>query len=83
MFWCYVLKSKSSGRLYIGQTNNLDDRIRRHNNNQNKATKNRGPWNLIFKRSFQTRSDAVYLEKKLKGFKNPKKVMKWIEAQNG
>ncbi|WP_052324559.1 GIY-YIG nuclease family protein [Haliscomenobacter hydrossis] len=59
MFHTYIIQSTSSGVLYIGQTNNLPDRILRHNTNRNKWTKNKGPWTLIFSRAFETRSEAM------------------------
>lgn len=48
MFTTYIIESLKDGRLYIGQTNNIHDRILRHNSNRNKATKNKGPWRLIY-----------------------------------
>ena len=82
MNYCYIIKSSTSGRLYIGQTNNLDDRLFRHNNNMNLATKNKGPWVLVHAFIFENRSDAVKLEKKLKAFKNPAKVLEYIQNRN-
>ncbi|MEL6557298.1 MAG: GIY-YIG nuclease family protein [Bacteroidota bacterium] len=78
MYYTYILESTSTGRLYIGQTKDLYDRIDRHNRNLNKSTKNQGPWKLLYNTIFETRSEAVTLERKLKGFKNPKKVKEWI-----
>src|SRR5687768_9858485 len=66
MFHLYILESETSGRLYIGQTNDLQDRIHRHNSNQNLSTKNKGPWKLLFSAGFESRSEAVLLERKLK-----------------
>jgi len=83
MFYTYVIQSKSTNRLYIGHTNNLDKRLSRHNNNLNLATKNRGPWTLIFSQAFTTRAEAVSLERKLKAFKNPEKVREWIKRHSG
>lgn len=80
-FHTYILESRSSNRLYIGQTNNLEDRLKRHNNNENRATKNRGPWKLVFSQSFNSRSEAVQLERKLKTWKNSKKVKDWVNRQ--
>ncbi|NBW36406.1 MAG: GIY-YIG nuclease family protein [Cytophagia bacterium] len=80
-YHCYILVSDSSGKLYIGQTNDLSDRIRRHNEGYNLATRNRGPWKLLFSIGFQTRAEAVTLERKLKAFKNPDKVKDWIKRQ--
>jgi hypothetical protein len=39
MYYCYVLESESSGRLYIGQTNNVEDRLERHNSGINISTR--------------------------------------------
>jgi predicted GIY-YIG superfamily endonuclease len=32
-FSVYILQSQSSGRYYVGQTKNLDDRVAYHNAN--------------------------------------------------
>ncbi len=48
MFSTYILQSEKDGRLYIGQTNNLVDRLFRHNQNRNIATKNKGPWIIAY-----------------------------------
>ncbi|MCB0651127.1 MAG: GIY-YIG nuclease family protein [Saprospiraceae bacterium] len=79
MFHTYIIHSLQTDQLYIGQTNDLDDRIIRHNTNRNKWTKNKGPWVLIFSRPFESRSKAVQLERKLKGFKNRERILAWIE----
>jgi len=70
MFYTYILQSESTNKLYIGQTNNLESRINKHNNNKNFTTKNKGPWKLIFSKEFDSRSEAMIFEKKLKMIKN-------------
>jgi putative endonuclease len=80
LYHTYILKSESTGRLYIGQTNNLNDRIKRHNSNQSLSTSKRGPWILIFSKAFETRAKAVKLEMKLKSWKNPEKVLDWMKS---
>ena len=82
-YYTYILQSELTGRHYIGQTNNLEKRLYRHNKGYNLATRNRGPWEIIYSREFETRRDAVRLEKKLKGFKNPDKIDEWIKRQVG
>ena len=69
--------------IYIGQTANLKDRLLRHNQNRNKFTKNKGPWKLLFAKSFDTRDEAVSLELKLKKLKNKTFILRWIDQQNG
>ena len=82
MYYTYVIKSLFLNIFYIGQTNNLTDRINRHNQNRNKYTKGKGPWELIFSKSFETRSEAVQLEIKLKSFRNKAFLEKWIEENS-
>ncbi|MCK4642876.1 GIY-YIG nuclease family protein [bacterium] len=65
-FYIYIIQSSSTGRFYIGSTNNLDDRLNRHNNNRSKATKNRGPRKLVHSEKYDTRSEAVKREVELK-----------------
>jgi len=69
-YFVYVLKSLSSGRSYVGNTNNLQNRLLRHNNNESKATKGKGPWKLMYQEEYPTRSQTVKREiffKTLKG----------------
>jgi len=70
MYYTYILKSSKTGKLYIGQTNNLKKRLFRHNNNLNPSTKGKGPWDLIYSKTFETRSEAIIHELKLKKMKN-------------
>jgi len=70
MFFTYVIQSTSTSRLYIGQTNDLQARINKHNSDKNFSTKNKGPWKLVFFKEFLLRKDAMAFEKKLKSFKN-------------
>ena len=67
-YFVYVLKN-SEGVLYIGQTKDLNDRIIRHNTNRSKYTKNRGPYKLIYKEQFSSRSESMKREKELKSGK--------------
>ena len=80
-YYTYILESVSSGMLYIGQTSNVEKRLHRHNKGGSRFTKDKGPWEILYSVSFDTRSEAILLEKKLKGFKNPKKVKEWINQQ--
>ncbi|OGG01951.1 hypothetical protein A2W14_01455 [Candidatus Gottesmanbacteria bacterium RBG_16_37_8] len=72
MYWVYVLRSIKDKKYYIGQTNNIDVRFIKHNNGKVKSTKSRLPLELIFSKEFNTRSEAIRTEKRLKGYKNSK-----------
>jgi len=66
MFFVYILYSNTKEKFYIGQTNDIDDRIKRHNNGQSLSTKNGIPWKLIYTIVLSSRSEAVTLETKIK-----------------
>ena len=65
-FIVYILKSISHDKYYIGQTNDMNQRIRRHNTGQSVYTKQFIPWEVVLTLEKSTRSEAMSLEKKLK-----------------
>ena len=69
-FRCYILKSQSTGRFYVGHTENLTKRIFEHNNNRTPSIKNRGPWELFYSEAFETRSEAAQRERQIKSMKS-------------
>ena len=67
MFYCYVLRSKKTGRRYVGSCRDLADRVRRHNAGESKATKHGVPWIVIHTEVFATRAEAAQRERYYKG----------------
>ena len=65
-YFVYVLRSLKDQKLYIGQTSDLERRIKRHNNGRVKSTSRRRPFQIIYKKEFSTRNDAVKYEYYLK-----------------
>ena len=45
-------------RAYVGYTNNLEERLKRHNSGQAIATKYRRPLKLLFSEEFKTAQEA-------------------------
>ena len=66
MFWVYVLKSRRTGRRYVGCTADLDRRIEEHNRGQTRATRGGTPWDLAHKEAFQSHAEALRRERFLK-----------------
>ena len=65
MYYCYILLC-SDHKTYIGGTNDLKDRIQRHQNGYVTATKNRLPVKLITYFAFCTEHTAFNFEQYLK-----------------
>jgi len=66
MFYVYLLKSLTDGKHYIGQTDDIDERLRRHNDGYVAATRGRRPLVLLGHESFLSRDEARYREFSLK-----------------
>ncbi|MCX6806873.1 MAG: GIY-YIG nuclease family protein [Candidatus Berkelbacteria bacterium] len=69
MFYVYILFSKKDSELYTGITDNLKNRIERHQRGLVKATRYRLPLKLIYYESYLEKPDAKRREKYLKGGK--------------
>ena len=78
MFFVYVLLSLKDHKFYIGHTNDLEDRVKRHNEGRVPATRNRSPLVLVYSESFATRSEAVQRERYLKSLKGNKRFRELI-----
>jgi len=68
MFYAYVIKSKKDNSIYIGYTEDLKKRLKEHNSKQNKSTKNKAPFELIYYEAYKSKSDAKFREDNLKRF---------------
>jgi putative endonuclease len=66
MYTAYIIFSKSSLKYYTGQTDNLENRLNRHNTGLSLSTKSGKPWELIYQIQLSTRSEAMLLEQKIK-----------------
>jgi putative endonuclease len=80
-YFTYILRSIKTDRLYFGQTADLENRLREHNSGQTSSTAFGRPWELIFFKAFETRSEALALERLLKSWKNKQRILAWIERQ--
>jgi putative endonuclease len=80
MYPVYVLRSESCGRLYAGSTSNLARRVQQHNENLAAATKNRGPWRLVYQESYPSRGAAMMREKYFKTGKGREELSRLIAA---
>jgi putative endonuclease len=58
MWWVYILRSLKDGRRYIGISEDVERRLADHNAGRARSTKGRRPFELIYKESFSTRSEA-------------------------
>ena len=79
MAWVYILRG-SSGRFYIGSTNDLDRRVQQHQSGHTHTTRRFGG-NLEVVASLQlpTLQEARALEREMKRKKNPRLALYLLE----
>jgi len=77
----YILIAQSTGQFYIGQTQDVQQRLHYHNAGRVRSTKNRGPWLLLCTTTVDSRAEAMALERKLKNLKSRTRILNWINQQ--
>lgn len=74
----YILKSKRTGRYYIGSTQNIEIRVQQHNLGLSSSTKPGIPWEIIYNEQCSNRSEAVRKEKLWKSYKSGNALKKLL-----
>ena len=70
-----MIKSISPGtnKSYVGYTNNIEERLKKHNANKGAKSTKGYKWLLIYNKKFKSKNDAMSYEYKLKKDKNKRK----------
>jgi putative endonuclease len=79
MYYVYILKSKINGSYYKGSTENLQRRIREHNEGKEIYTSRLRPWDLVWYCEKTSLSEARKLEYKLKNITSVKRLEVFIK----
>ena len=79
MYYVYIIESSTSGIFYKGSTSDYKRRLSEHNEGKSEYTKGKGVWKLVFVQEFETRSEALIQEKKLK--RCNKVYLRWLIKQ--
>ncbi|HEY1038318.1 MAG TPA: GIY-YIG nuclease family protein [Bacteroidia bacterium] len=75
MTWTvYILYSGKLDSFYKGHTNNIIDRLRRHNNRQEDFTSKGVPWRLIWTTNKNSKAEAYQLELKIKNLSRARTI---------
>ena len=74
-FYTYILECKD-GTLYTGYSNDLDKRVRAHNESKTgaKYTKGKRPVKLVYSKTFKTLSEALKREIQIKNLTRKQKL---------
>ncbi len=76
--YVYILQSEKTRKYYCGQTQDLVNRLYRHNTGLEPYTKSGLPWKLIISFEVVDRSESMKLEKSIK----QRGIRRYLEGHN-
>jgi len=79
----YILQSESTGRFYVGSTNDLARRLKEHQRGHSLATRARGPWRLVHQESFPSLAEARRREWEIKQWKSSRMIASLFSERLG
>jgi putative endonuclease len=83
MAFVYILQSETTGRFYIGSTDDLERRISEHLRGHSAATRGRGPWKLVYKEQLDSVVEARRREYEIKQWKSAKLIQALVRSSVG
>ena len=75
-FYVYILFSESLNRYYIGSTQSIDTRLKKHLQSHKGFTAKAKDWLLVHSEAFETRTGAVRRERQIKKWKSRRMIEK-------
>jgi putative endonuclease len=79
----YILQSQTSGKFYVGSTDDLDRRLSEHERGHTPSTRGRGPWKLVRKEPFASLIEARRRELEIKRWKSSRLIRALIATPVG
>ena len=79
VYHVYILFSKKKDRYYVGYTSdNLQERLRRHNSNHKGFTGKPADWIIVYSEQFDDKVTAMRREAEIKRWKSRKRIEQLI-----
>ncbi len=79
-YFVYIIESLKDGSYYVGSTQDLSERMERHNQGRSTYTKSKRPWELAYTEECPDRSRAVHREKEIKARKSKEYIERLVRA---
>ena len=79
--YLYILHSAELDKYYIGATDDLEGRLRRHLTNHDGFTGKSKDWVLVHQEEFLTISEAKVRERQIKAWKSAKRIRELIKRK--
>lgn len=78
-YFVYIIYSSKNNIYYKGYSENLQKRLREHNEGLSRFTSDKGTWELVWFKEFETKKEALKEEKRIKKL-NHTSILKLIQA---
>src|SRR5207249_156144 len=82
IYYVYIIYAASIDQYYVGHSDDLQDRLFRHNNSGSKATKKANDWVTKYTEPCETRAAAMKREIEIKK-KKSRKYIEWLISSTG
>ncbi len=79
--YLYIIRSKATGKYYIGESENPETRLKYHNREGKGYTQRFRPWALVYQCEFGTRKEVLRAEKKVKSWKNRRMIERLVQGE--
>ena len=79
MYFTYIIYSATINRYYVGFTNNLSERLKRHNAKHKGFSNQASDWMVIYYESFNSKAMAMAREKQIKSWKSRQKIEELVK----
>ena len=79
-YFVYIIESLKDGTYYVGSTQDLSERLERHNQGRSRYTKVKRPWKLVYSEEHIDRSRATRQEKEIKSKKSNSYIEHLVRA---
>jgi putative endonuclease len=80
-YYLYILRSKTANKYYSGISQNPQRRLEYHNTIERGFTSCYRPWKIVFIKEYNSKSEAMSAEKKIKSWKSRKMIEKIINGK--
>jgi len=80
-FFVSILQSMKDFSFYLGQCDDLDKRMSKHDDGMSKYTASKRPWRLVYFEMFNSRSDAIKREGQIKKMKSKKYIQSLVMSR--
>ena len=78
MYFIYILYSEKLDKFYIGSTENIQERLKKHLSNHKGFTAKAKDWKVVYFEEFSSKTEALKREKQLKNWKSNVRIKELI-----